>query len=180
MPRGWGERPAPGRIRGITMPYTTILKPAAGAAVLLVTPGQTIAFEFDPSGVSFERAGGDLVLSFDSGGQVTLSGFFVADDAGSLPGLRLLDGRTVDAGDFLRTIDAGFNVSAAAGPQLQAQLGGDIFRDDVDALLNGMADRNGTGAGNDAPALHAALDANSADTAAMFLIQQEILTGFGG
>lgn len=113
--------------------------PANRSDIVPVAPGQTIAFGFELSGVSFERGGADLLLSFDGGGRMTLQNFFVAGSESGLPDIELEDGRVVDGGDFLRNIDAAFNISTAAGPSA-VRLGSGLGEYDSNAgtLISGV------------------------------------------
>ena len=114
--------------------------PSTSSETVPVLPGQTLAFAFALSGVSFERNDADLLLSFDNGGRMTLEDFFVADAEGSLPDIRLEDGKVVDGGAFLRTIDAAFDITTAAGPASQIRLGGGSgeYEEDAGTLISGV------------------------------------------
>jgi hypothetical protein len=119
--------------------------PDAGQRVTIpVIPGCTVGFAFDPAHADAERVGDDLLFTLDNGGAVTLQNFFVADEHGGLPNLRLPDGTITGSLDFFA--DSGMDLSTAAGPTASASAessGMREYADDPGALVDGV-DRLGS------------------------------------
>lgn len=121
------------------MAVQTISSPKDELVNISIEPGQTIAFDFDISTASFERTGNDLTISVDGGGQLVLSGFFVGDDSGSLPGLQLQDGTEVASNDFLSAMDPNFDITPAAGPAASSNSSGiNSYADAAGDLVGGL------------------------------------------
>lgn len=118
------------------MAVQTISNPKNQLVNVGVAPGQTVAFDFDISTATFERSGNNLTVSIEGGGQVVLSGFFVADSSGSLPALRLEDGTEIASNDFLAAINPDLDVTPAAASV--SSNGINSYADDAGDLAGGL------------------------------------------
>lgn len=105
---------------------------------------------FDPGVVDAAREGNDLAFTFDAGGSVRISDFFVVEE--TLPVLVLPNGDRVSAADYLAATHPDLDLSTAAGPTAQApESGGTNYSDAAGNLLGGIEtlDDQATGAGWD-------------------------------
>ncbi len=124
----------------------TIIAPAAPSREQVAVPfaeGSKLQLEFDPNEASISRVDNDLVFSFDNGGQVTITEFFVTGGA-DLPMLVLADGVEVPSGDIFSALNPDMDLSTAAGPAAASPTsGGTSYDDDAGNLIGGL-DKLGT------------------------------------
>ena len=105
----------------------------------MLSPGQHLEFSFDPARATFSRSGTDLVISDANGAGVTLSGFFVAENADSLPQFLLPGGDSVPASTYLQSLN--IDITTAAGPTPTAtppSSGEGEYADGAGDLLGGV------------------------------------------
>lgn len=89
-------------------------KPEAGQhAVLQNVADARIVLGFSPSDASLERAGDDLVFTFDDGSSVALENFYTAYNGENMPDFEV-DGAELSGADFFAALDA--DLMPAAGP----------------------------------------------------------------
>ena len=88
--------------------------PHSGMGGVVLKPGERLEFSFDPSDVTFSRAGSDLVITGNHGSGRTLSGFFVAKNVDALPQFILPGGDNVPASAYLQNLN--IDITTAAGP----------------------------------------------------------------
>ena len=113
-----------------------------GAVAL--TPGQHLEFSFNPESATFSRSGADLVISGDNGAGLTLKGFFVAENADTLPQFILPGGDSVPASSYLQSLN--IDITTAAGPAPTAtppSSGEGEYADGAGDLIGGL-DRLGS------------------------------------
>ncbi len=118
--------------------------PESGMSRIVLTPGQHLEFSFDPARATFSRSGTDLVIADANGAGVTLSGFFVAENADSLPQFILPGGENVPASAYLQSLN--IDITTAAGPTPTAtppSSGEGEYADGAGDLLGGV-DRLGS------------------------------------
>ena len=129
------------------VPISPVRVPAAAPnaqSEVTAVAGAKLQLEFDPTSSTVERLDNDLVFSFDNGGKVVVSDFFVTDGA-ALPNLQMPDGTEVASADILAALNSDMDLSTAAGPAAQASPpgGGTSYDDDGGALIGGI-DRLGS------------------------------------
>ncbi len=118
--------------------------PTSGMSRLMLTPGQHLEFSFDPAGVTFSRSGTDLVIAGTNGAGVTLNGFFVVENADSLPQFILPGGDSVPASAYLQSLNIDITTAAGPTPTATPPSGGEgEYADGAGDLLGGV-DRLGS------------------------------------
>lgn len=165
--------PKPHRLKGDFMSRVTLSKPAASRRLALsIDDDSVLALAFEPSTASFERSGGDLLISFDNGGAIRVSKFFTVETGDTLPSFTLADGNIVDGAAFLRSMNPGLDVSLAAGPQSPSGGGINSYADGSGELIGGGERFGALGA----------LDASLEKTFGAFVESASALAdaGFGG
>ena len=118
--------------------------PHSGMGGVVLKPGERLEFSFDPSDVTFSRAGSDLVITGNHGSGLTLSGFFVAKNVDALPQFILPGGDNVPASAYLQNLN--IDITTAAGPAPTAappSSGEGDYADGAGELLSGV-DRLGS------------------------------------
>lgn len=109
-----------------------------------VTTDLTLEFDFNIPEASFDRTGADLTITFESGGSITLEGFFAMGENAPLPSLMLQDGTAIDTGEFLLSMNPDMDIATAMGAQAaNASSGAGEYAADAGALLGGV-DRLGS------------------------------------
>ena len=113
----------------ITLPVVT----ASQHVNLQAVAHSTVTLPFDPSLADFVRDGNNLVIATESGGSITVSNFFSADNE-ELPTFTLANGTQVAGKDFLLAQSPDMDVETAAGPTAVTVSSG------LEAYDNGSAD----------------------------------------
>ncbi len=117
--------------------------PESGMRQIMLTPGRHLEFSFDPAGVTFSRSGTDLVISAGNGSGVTLSGFFIAENADALPQFVFPGGDSVPASAYLQSLNIDITTAAGPVPSAPPSGGEGEYSDGAGDLLGGV-DRLGS------------------------------------
>ncbi len=117
--------------------------PKSGMRQVTLTAGQQLEFSFDPSGTTFSRSGTDLIISGNDGAGVTLSGFFVAENADALPQFILPGGDSVPASSYLQSLNIDVTTAAGPAPSAPPSGGEGEYADGAGDLIGGL-DRLGS------------------------------------
>ena len=104
--------------------------------------GAPVQLPFNPGETSVFREGNDLTFRLDSGDEVTINGFFVVEDGGSLPLLILPDGTMVASEDAFAGTEMDM-VTAAGNTDSSSDSNGMNAYDDGAGLLVAGLDRLG-------------------------------------
>lgn len=94
------------------------IKALIGAATehISILPEHTLQLNFDTASADFDRAGNDLVISFEEG-SVSIDNFFVVE-GDELPSLVLVDGVEVSAHDFLSSMNPDMDLTTTLAEEI--------------------------------------------------------------
>jgi T1SS-143 domain-containing protein len=96
----------------------TVHEPKAGAThEIVMVPGKTYAFQFDPRDVAKTVDGTNLMLSFKNGGLVIMRDYVPVMNGDLPPALTLADGTVIDAGKLVVATCAPAEPVVAAAPK---------------------------------------------------------------
>lgn len=106
--------------------------------VVAMTDTSSIYLDFNTDNSTFERSGNDLTITFENGGSVAMTDFFVVGDSAELPRLSLSDGTEVSATEFLQSMNPNMDLTTAAGPVNSLDGSGTNYDDGAGDLLSGV------------------------------------------